>query len=227
MTKVVFHSMARRAIDDNDITIVPAAAAGGGRECQNTPYIDAELDAVLAYRWRLIAILAEYRPRPDAAPPITIPNPLELWQTLFLARLDPYIMRTVVTLLRRLPRTITSRPAYMYVFRDARDPPDVYKIGSTTRTPRQRIAEWRRQLAPSSSDEVGAVRLLFSQPFPGPTIRIIETIVHTLFFCEWLPRRIDIRSGRRLMEYFRIEDLAALRLMIRGLAMYVAQQTHA
>lgn len=209
-----------------------APGRSGARECTNRPFPANERDAVLEYREYLVGEFVASRLRPDGAVvPTPVPNPMELWQALFLLQLDPYIVRTVSRMLRRWEMR-QQQPGdgtgYLYVFRDSRDDANVYKIGSTTRDPRRRIAEWRRQLSADNGDDdnngggggdAQPVRMLFAQATPA--VRTAESIVHTMFFCDWLPRRIDVRSGRRLLEYFRIFDVAALRLLLRGVATFL------
>ena len=166
---------------------------------------------------------------------------------LFLERLDRYIVRSVrrlyTTALERFaaaaaaaavqPETAAAgvQPAkygYLYVFRDARDEEGVYKIGSTQRTAETRVAEWRAQLAAATGqDGAGAVMLVFAQRVPSPLLTTAEKVVHALLFCQWLPRRVNRGTGLRLTEYFAIDDLRALRLLLRAVVEHVTWQFRA
>jgi len=143
-------------------------------------------------------------------------DPLTSFSLLFGVLLDVGIQRRVqqsyVYALSTKPET-----GWIYVFRDVRDQ-DAYivKIGSTTGPVHKRIAQWRRDLGNAHRNDV--VLLFKARTFD---VRLAEYIIHRLLFCQWLPKRVNLLTGRRLLEYFRVENLPALRLLLPAVCRHV------
>jgi hypothetical protein len=108
----------------------------------------------------------------------------------------------------------------VYVYRDERDGRvSLVKIGSTRKPVDVRIAEWRAYLG-ASADELAA---LFAEP--SADCRLAERVLHELLFCQWQPKRTRIEDGRRLLEYFDVQNLVALRLLVRAVTRHVNYHT--
>lgn len=121
------------------------------------------------------------------------------------------VSRAYSEALSRLPER-----GWVYVFRDVRDGDiRIVKIGSTVGPVRRRISQWRRELG-AQRDELSA---LFS--VETRDVRLAETVVHRLLFCQWLPKRINLETGRRLVEYFSVAQLPQLRLLVAAVARHV------
>lgn len=171
--------------------------------CANEPYGN---DAELEYGRRLLL-------RELAAPRhafIEPSRPVIAFALLFGEIANIAIQRRVsdeyTAALTRWPRH-----GHIYCFRDTRDgDPAIVKIGKSV-DKRRRVAEWRRALG-ATADELA---LLFSAR--SDNIHLAENVMHALLFCQWKPRaRAD--TGALLVEYFRVENLEALRLLMRAVA---------
>lgn len=156
-----------------------------------------------------------------AAPPLVTHEPeapVIAYELLFAEVPHLGIQRRVREALRRVATGRRRRAAergYLYVFRDVRDgDAALVKIGSSVHV-RRRMTEWRTALG-ATEDELA---LLFYARTVD--IRLAEDIVHALLQCQWRPR-IDARTGAALVEYFRVESLEALRLLVTAVARYVA-----
>ena len=123
-------------------------------------------------------------------------------------------VRAAYSYVSRRPRRRVER-GYVYAFRDVRDGDSaIVKIGSTIHV-RRRIAEWRASLG-ARDDELA---LLFTKK--SDDVRLAEQLVHTVLYCEWLPKRVRADTGAALLEYFRVENLDALRLLLAAVTRHV------
>jgi len=105
---------------------------------------------------------------------------------------------------------------HLYVFRDVRDAsPTIVKIGSTRTSVARRIGQWQRDLR-ATPDEL---YVLFSVECTD--VRFAEALMHTLLFCQWLPKRVNAFNGHRLLEYFSVHDLRALRRLCTAVTRHV------
>jgi hypothetical protein len=186
-------------------------------ECQNTelpPHIREQYDI-----WRRQVAYLEL---------VGIPLPLVLpsaaYQALFLAALDATILRAIQTVLgdaqRRAARwRQTGQPfdqqGYEYAFWISTDPPDIIKIGRTAQQPYVRIAEWQHELAPGGPQVV-----LLLWDFPTRYEVLAESLLHTVLECEHLGKRRNARNGRRLVEFFQIDNVLALRIFMALVTRY-------
>ena len=144
-------------------------------------------------------------------------QPLVAYAILFSETPSTGIQRRVRAAYAFVSRSMRRRveAGYIYVFRDTRDGDSaIVKIGSTVNV-RRRIAEWRASLG-ASKDELA---LLFSAK--SADIRLAEQVMHTLLFCQWLPKRVNAETGRLLLEYFLVPNLDALRLLLQVVARHV------
>lgn len=157
------------------------------------------------------------RPPSEAVEPV---RPLVAYTVLFAEEPHESIQRRVHGLYSKRSRFAATAPehGHVYVFRDARDEEYVVKIGSSTRV-RRRMAEWRAALH-AKSDELS---LLFS--FQCDHVRLAETLIHELLYCQWQPKRVNLYSGDRALEYFRVVDWQALRYLCDAVTRHVTWQT--
>jgi hypothetical protein len=187
-------------------------------ECQNSelpPDTRAQLDA-----WRRQVAYLEL-----IGAPLPLVVPATAYQSVFLAALDATILRAINTVLadaqqraRRWRATGQpfDQPGYEYAFWITTDPPDIIKIGRTAQQPYVRIAEWQQELAPGRGPSV--VLLLWD--FPTRYEVLAESLLHTVLECEHLAKRRNSRNGRRLVEFFQIDNALALRLFMALVTRY-------
>ena len=145
-------------------------------------------------------------------------HPLIAYAILFGETPNSGIQRRVRGAYTYVSRSIRRRSewGYIYVFRDTRDGDSaIVKIGSSVNV-RRRITEWRASLN-AREDELA---LLFSAK--SGDIRLAEQIMHTLLFCQWLPKRVNTETGRLLLEYFLVPNLDALRLLLQAVARHAS-----
>jgi len=184
-------------------------------ECANTP-----LEADWAMQ-ALVELEAEL-----SRPPLALvepARPLVAYTILFGEVPNIGIQRRV----RAAYAAVSRRPhrraerGYVYAFRDVRDGDSaIVKIGSTIHV-RRRISEWRKSLG-ARDDELA---LLFSSSTED--VRLAEQLVHNLLYCQWLPKRVRVDTGAPLLEYFAVENLDALRLLIAAVTRHVTWFTQA
>lgn len=204
--------------------------------CRNDPITDpAERSRFDALRHLLAAAAF----RTGVAPPVQLPSlgeslllsPSQAYAVCFLRTLDARIEallqrafddeRRAIWAGRRLPppskdepplvaRSRFDPPGVIYVFRDSslRDRL-VVKIGRTSRTARSRLVEWERELAPQEGEQL---QLLFA--VPARYHEFAEETIHRTLECERLDKFINRRSGRKLREFFRVEQFMALKLFV-------------
>ena len=191
-------------------------------DCQNTPLPNL----YSAARKQLIDSLKE---------PNRIPySPLDAFSLLFAERLDVGIQRRVAVLYATARDELRGnneklyenqyeyeKPPLLqngsiYVFRDARDPEHIIKIGSTRQRVDRRLSQWRAKLGDDSGE---SVFLLFSYRTCGAALA--EAIVHALLSCSWVPNRYNTRTGARLVEYYRVYDLDALNFLCQSVIRHV------
>lgn len=145
--------------------------------------------------------------------------PATAYAALFGEALDPYLVRRINTLYADAAAVFTrSQPGSVYVFRDARDPITVVKLGRSTR-PERRLRQWRATLGLGASDHANVLVGLFTvgtQHAP-----LTEAVLHTLLWCRQLTARINRHTGRQLVEYFAVYDRAALRTLCQAVACHV------
>src|SRR6056297_1260879 len=115
-----------------------------------------------------------------------------------------------------LANSVRCERGYIYVFHDSGDPANIVKIGRTSRTPGQRLAEWERQLAPEPGK---SLRLLSA--YPTRANRIAERVVQELLRCQRVENRINPLDNRQLDEFYRIDNVLALALFVRETLRYV------
>ena len=182
-------------------------------DCRNVPL---EQEKYAQYRRALIESLAvpANKRRPY--------SPLDAYSLLFNERLDSNIQWRITMLYTQLAHTESEyvRTGHVYVFRDARDPPDVVKIGSTRQRVERRLNQWRRDL----NADAETIYLLFA--YRTPAASFAEDVLHALLACAWLPNRYNARTGARLVEYFQIGDLDALRYLCQAVTRHVAYTMH-
>jgi len=194
-----------------------SAQTGPVRECRNTPFAGAEAEATLRWRERLAHTLRRGRTglHGDDADQarrelLVKTTPMTAYQTLFVEKLDPYIVQGVSRMYADARADGSDHRGFVYVFREPRDPPDVYKIGRTSQAdPRVRVAQW-------NADLNGAAVLLFAEP--TDFTMLTEAVLHRLLLCQWLPRLVT--DSRTVTEYFRVPDLPALRLLVQAVAQF-------
>jgi hypothetical protein len=142
-------------------------------------------------------------------------QPLIAYMLLFAETPALLIRRRVSELYMRAKRH-AAETGFIYVFRDTRDGDvSIVKIGSTVALHR-RIAEWRTALG-ASKDELS---LLFS--VKSSDVRLAELVLHALLFCQWMPKRVRADTGAALLEYFRVENLDALELLLEAVARHTS-----
>ena len=134
-------------------------------------------------------------------------DPISAYIYLFRAVPDPYIEGSIERLYASRARKGSHklRAGYVYVFWARKDGPNIVKIGSTEHRPDRRVATWRRELGATFNDIV----LLFA--FQAHSALFSERVLHELLRCERVSNRINRRTQRRLVEYFHIVDVHALR----------------
>jgi len=147
------------------------------------------------------------------------PCPLTAYSLLFCEILSINIQRRVRTLYCANWKMTAADAGHVYVFRDTRDgSASIVKIGSTTaHDPEHRIAQWRKTLHTTSSS--GELFALFT--FTCVHALFAEKVIQALLFCQWLPKRVNARSGARLLEYFDVSDLRALEMLCRAVVRHV------
>lgn len=181
-------------------------------ECVNTPFTAPWLRSARAV---LLNELLEPRKlfieptRPDVA-----------YKLLFSEELHINIRRRIreaYMLVNEMPNRRVE-DGYIYVFRDVRNELHVVKIGSTVNV-RRRIQEWRTALGATEEE----LSLLFSAK--SSDVRLAEAIMHIILHCQWLPKMERIDTGRPLLEYFRVPNRHALRLLLEAVARHVSWYT--
>lgn len=216
----------------------------GQNVCANAPFTDQQIRDVVPFRDTFLSNLLLALPGRTALRGLARgqdneqrgplararwPNPLEAYQMLFFEQLDPYIVRAVSRLyarqrqqndrlLARVREGALPETAFLYVFRDASDPFGVVKIGSTTRTARARVGEWRARLG--ADGQHAHVTLLFWQSVPGHLLHFAERVVHALLTCQWVAGRVDRERALRLTEFFRVENLQNLRFLLQACVLH-------
>ena len=182
-------------------------------DCVNTPLI---IDNVFKHKQRqFIDSLSHYD---HGVTPVTREptDPLTAFSLLFGVYLDAGIQRRVRQSYVYALST-KAEVGWIYVFRDVRDKDArIVKIGSTTGPVYKRIAQWRRELGEARHDQV--VLLFKVRTFD---VRLAEFIIHRLLFCQWMPKRVNLLTGRRLLEYFYVDNLSALRLLLPAVGQHV------
>jgi len=144
-------------------------------------------------------------------------QPVNAYAIAFAERPSRSIRQKIDFLYSRDSRVNRRAPerGYVYVFRDRRDTPEtLVKIGSTVRVPR-RMNQWRSELRAGEDD----LTLLFS--FSSQHVRLTEAIIHTLLFCQWDSKRVNVYTSRRAVEYFAVDDWVALRQVCQSVAAHV------
>jgi hypothetical protein len=186
-------------------------------ECENKalpPAVRARLDAERRGLAQLELIGA----------PLPLLLPSDAYQALFLLELDATIQRAIGTVVRDAQlRAVRWRrtgqpfdaPGFEYAFWVTSDPPDIIKVGRTAQQPYVRIAEWQQELAPGGPS---VVKLLWA--FPTRYEMLAESLLHATLECEHLAKRRNARNGRRLKEFFQIEQPLVLRLFMALVVRY-------
>jgi len=191
--------------------------------CANTPLVpsDDKVTAVEALRRQLLAQL--YTRRLPLVEPM---HPLVAYTILFGERPHPSIENAVYSALRS-PDRVPVR-GHLYIFRDERDAElALVKIGRSNNVAR-RLAEWRHALnggfAAVGEEEAGAAATPIVLIFSSSTgdAPLAERILHALLTCQWVPNRVRRATGERLLEYFRVPNLDALRLLTKAVARYAS-----
>ena len=145
-------------------------------------------------------------------------DPVRAYAALFAETLDPYMARRVRGLLNAVVIS-GKRTGFVYVFRDERDASGVVKIGSTTaRKPDRRIAQWRRDLMAIGTGST-LIRMLWA--LPCHDAGLAERVLHALLWCQHVRDRVNVETGRRLVEYFAVDDWPALRTLCRVVCRFV------
>lgn len=181
--------------------------------CRSTPLDEAARARVAGQRTALARAEAFGAPLP-------VVFPSDAYTIVFLAQPDAVVRRALATLLDDERRRIAAgraadEPGVVYAFWIVGQPADEIKIGRSRHAPRHRAAEWERALAARESPAAAGadiVRLLFA--FDTRYNVLAERLVHTALACEHLPNLRHTRSGRTLTEFFRIDNVLALRLFI-------------
>jgi len=158
-------------------------------------------------------------------------DPLRAFALVFAARLDPYLdarvratLRQAAARLARAPRPPRAGHVYVFALRDdagSTAQARVYKLGATARrTPQQRAAQWRRELAlPPAERDPGALVPVCAYACHAPFVA--ERVLHTLLGCEHMALRVNRATGRRLLEFYRLADASALCALVHATARYV------
>ncbi len=159
-------------------------------------------------------------------------HPTLLYAVCFGAQLDPIIAKRLSNVFAEqfermiaLPaldespaqaRMRIDAPGYIYCFHDIGDPPNVLKIGRTSRTPEQRLREWERELAPEPGK---SLHLLFA--YPTKHNQFAERVVHETLRCENVVNRLNPLTGDELEEFYTIENVMALSIFVRETIAFV------
>jgi hypothetical protein len=185
--------------------------------CANEPFTaDDEATWLGAVRTILVAELTAPRRDVDAEPT----RPLHAYAVLFGERPHVSIQRRVRALYTTWRRRRAPIRGFVYVYRDVRDGrPSRVKLGSTTNVER-RMAQWRAELGGARVDELGA---LFDAPCDD--MELAELTLHALLFCQWQSHVTNKYTGARLLEYFDVANLTALRLLVTAVCRHVDWRT--
>ena len=165
-------------------------------------------------------------------------GPADAYTVAFLALLDSGVVelvkrtfadeRTAVMRGERLPiderrprvrrRQQPDEPGVIYCFWNTLDRPELKKIGRTRRRAEQRGREWEAELTPEEGQQIV---ILFSVPTRYNVFA--ERVVHRTLLCEHQGGRVNERTGRLLTEYYRVENVMALKLFVMLCIGYIDQ----
>lgn len=148
-------------------------------------------------------------------------DPVTMYSVSFARVLDERISERVHEMFVEEARDIVGgeqddQPGYVYCFHELSDAPDILKIGRTSRTPPERIAEWERELSPH---EGLSVKLLFAHRTTSN--KFAERIVQELLRCEHIVNRINPVTGDELVEFYRLDNVMAANVFVRQVLLFV------
>jgi len=156
-------------------------------------------------------------------------GPSDAYTVAFLAALDSGVVEHVKRLFaderraimsgERLPidarrpklirRQNPDEPGVIYCFWNTLDRPELKKIGRTRRRAEERGREWEATLTPEPGQQIV---ILFSVPTRYNVLA--ERIVHATLLCEHQDGRVNALTGQLLTEYYRVENVMALKLFM-------------
>jgi hypothetical protein len=189
--------------------------------CRAAPITEARTrSAILALRnsprFQFVQPADQIRPADVMWRADEIMSPVDIYMILTMQVPDPRIRLRIDRLLNEAAAAILNRrdsseaAGWIYIFHDIADPPDVLKIGRTTALPEQRLAEWEKELAP----EPGRSLTLLSA-YRTVANRLAERVLQELFTCEHIEKRVNPVTGRRLTEFYQIDNLMTTKLIVR------------
>mgnify|MGYP001179542631 CR=1 FL=1 len=146
--------------------------------------------------------------------PILFPS--DSYSICFERRADPVLDKSVRSMLDNVRRRVAKRqyedaPGVIYTFWISGQPTDQIKIGRSTQTPTQRIMEWNRVIA-TADDNTPVVNQMHACETKYNVLA--ESIIHTMLTCEQISHLRHPKTGNALTEFFRIDNLARLRIFI-------------
>ena len=151
--------------------------------------------------------------------------PTDAYAILFLRGVDPTLIESVRTIIADRRRRLFDEPGVIYVFWVRGHPTNQFKIGRSVNSAERRVSDWSRAIAPRRrhTDDIietrdDAVNLLFS--FPTRYNALAEALVHTTLAYEQVDKLRHPTSGRELTEFFWIDNVLALRLLIALVVRY-------
>lgn len=156
-------------------------------------------------------------------------GPTDAYTACFLALLDNGVIELVkrtfaderaaimrgerLPINRRHPKVIERQQpdesGVVYCFWNILDRPELKKIGRTRRRAEQRGREWEAALSPEEGQQIV---MLFAVPTKHNVFS--ERVVHAALLCEHVPHRVNEQSGRQLTEYYRVNNVMALKLFV-------------
>lgn len=168
-------------------------------------------------------------PSQTVPPPTKLSDPAVVFQVAFNKQADARIVARVRQKFAAKKRELEGggsgaeqesrdAPGYIYCFHDIGDQPNVLKIGRTSRTPEERLAEWERELAPESGQ---SLIMLFA--YHTDCNEFAEDIIHDLLSCRQIHNRINPNTGGELVEFFTIDNALALSIFIRETLRFINQ----
>lgn len=186
--------------------------------CRSTPLVGKELEKARA----LAREIASKELRGEQLP---VMFPTDAYAVFFERRADSILDASIQTLLANMRQRVASgrlddTPGVIYAFWITGEPTDHIKIGRSAQTPQQRMADWNRSIAGrgASSRQEQVVNQMHARRTRFNILA--ESLVHTTLTCEHLGQLRHPTTGSALTEFYRIQNIMALRLFMAVCARY-------
>lgn len=180
-------------------------------QCQNTPLTPQQAEWARNERIRIARLEQFGSPLPMLFPP-------DAYAIMFGMRADAAIQKSIQRLVqpnrqpvqRKTNKRFADGPGIIYMFWLSGHARDFIKIGRSTQTAEERLAEWNRSLTREIGGRVVNQLFLFSTRYNI----LAESLIKTTLSCERLPNLRHERTGEALTEFFQIDNIMLARLFI-------------